>query len=74
MCIRDRYIIENKQDINKTNDTRGILKNFFSEYGLFIIVIVVMIAGTKMCIRDRDIPYRKVVRFHVDYVVDRLEV
>jgi len=41
-----RYIIENKQDINKTNDTRGILKNFFSEYGLFIIVIVVMIAGT----------------------------
>lgn len=41
-----KYIIENKQDINKTNDTRGILKNFFSEYGLFIIVIVVMIAGT----------------------------
>ena len=41
-----RYIIENKQDINKVNDTRGILQNFFSEYGLFIIVIVVMIAGT----------------------------
>ena len=42
----NKYIIENKQDINKTNDTRGILKNFFSEYGLFIIVIIVMIAGT----------------------------
>ena len=41
-----KYIIENKQDINKRNDTRGILKNFFSEYGLFIIVIIVMIAGT----------------------------
>ena len=41
-----KYIIENKQDINKVNDTRGILKNFFSEYGLFIIVIIVMIAGT----------------------------
>ena len=41
-----RYIIENKQDINKMNDTRGILQNFFSEYGLFIIVIIVMIAGT----------------------------
>ena len=41
-----KYIIENKQDINKMNDTRGILKNFFSEYGLFIIVIIVMIAGT----------------------------
>ena len=42
----NKYIIENKQDINKMNDTRGILKNFFSEYGLFIIVIIVMIAGT----------------------------
>ena len=41
-----RYIIENKQDINKMNDTRGILQNFFTEYGLFIIVIIVMIAGT----------------------------
>lgn len=42
----NKYIIENKVDINKTNDTRGILKNFFSEYGLFIIVIIVMVAGT----------------------------
>ena len=41
-----RYIIENHIDVNKANDLRGILSNFFSEYGLFIIVIVVMIAGT----------------------------
>lgn len=41
-----RYIIENKQNVNKDNDVRGILKNFFNEYGLFIIVLVVMIAGT----------------------------
>lgn len=41
-----KYIIENKQDVNKANDVRGILKNFFDEYGLFIIVLVVMIAGT----------------------------
>lgn len=41
-----KYIIENKQDVNKVNDVRGILKSFFDEYGLFIIVLVVMIAGT----------------------------
>ena len=41
-----KYIIENNQDINKTDDIRGILKDFFSQYGLFIIVMVVMIAGT----------------------------
>ena len=32
--------------MNKTNDIRGILENFFNEYGLFIIVMIVMIAGT----------------------------
>lgn len=41
-----KYIIENNQDINKTDDIREILKDFFSQYGLFIIVMVVMIAGT----------------------------
>ena len=42
----NKYIIENNVDINKANDIRGILQNFFSEYGLFIIVVIVMIAGT----------------------------
>ena len=42
----NKYIIENNVDINKSNDLRGILKNFFSEYGLFVIVMIVMIAGT----------------------------
>lgn len=41
-----KYIIETNQDIEKTNDTRGILKDLFSEYGLFIIVMIIMIAGT----------------------------
>lgn len=41
-----KYIIENNQDIEKVNDTRGILKDIFSEYGLFIIVMIIMIAGT----------------------------
>ena len=42
----NKYIIENNVDINKRDDIRGTLANFFSEYGLFIIVMVVMIAGT----------------------------
>lgn len=42
----NHYILENNININKTNDVRGILKNLFSEYGLFIIVMIVMIAGT----------------------------
>ena len=41
-----KYIIENHIDTEKANDLRGILSRFFSEFGLFIIVIVVMIAGT----------------------------
>ena len=41
-----KYIIENHVDIEKGNDLRGILIRFFSEYGLFIIVISIMIAGT----------------------------
>lgn len=41
-----KYILENNVDIKKTDDVRGILKNLFNEYGLFIIVMIVMIAGT----------------------------
>lgn len=41
-----QYILENNVDINKTDDVRGILKNFFNEYGLFVIVMIIMIAGT----------------------------
>ena len=42
----NRYILENNVDISKSNDVRGILKNLFNEYGLFIIVMIIMIAGT----------------------------
>ena len=41
-----KYIIENHADVEKIDDLRGILSRFFNEFGLFIIVIVVMIAGT----------------------------
>ena len=42
----NKYILENNVDINKQNDVRGILKSFFNEYGLFVIVMIIMIAGT----------------------------
>lgn len=42
----NKYIIENNVDINKANDLSSILKDFFNKYGLFIIVMVIMIAGT----------------------------
>lgn len=41
-----KYIIENKQDINNTTNLRGILMDVFSGYSIFIIVFIVMIAGT----------------------------
>ena len=40
-----KYIIENHVDVNKQDDLRGVLSEFFNEFGLFIIVIVIMIAG-----------------------------
>lgn len=42
----NKYILENNVNINKQNDVRGILQSFFNEYGLFIIVMIIMIAGT----------------------------
>lgn len=42
----NKYILDNNVNINKQNDIRGILQSFFNEYGLFIIVMIVMIAGT----------------------------
>lgn len=41
-----RYIIENKIDVYKTDSLKYVLENFFNNFGIFILVIVVMIAGT----------------------------
>ena len=40
-----KYIIENNVDLNEMN-LRRVLENFFTEYGIFVIAILVMIAGT----------------------------
>ena len=41
-----RYILDTGNDINNSDSLRGILQNFYSQFGIFLIVVVVMIAGT----------------------------
>ena len=41
-----RYILETGRDMHNTNTLKGILENFYSQFGIFLIVVVVMIAGT----------------------------
>lgn len=40
------YVIENDKDILNGTNTRGLLLDIFSEYELFIIITVVLIAGS----------------------------
>ena len=42
---KSKYAIENDKDIFNESNSRGILLNLFSEYELFIIITVVLIAG-----------------------------
>ena len=44
--VESRYILETGRDIHNTNTLKGILENFYSQFGIFLIVVVVMIAGT----------------------------
>lgn len=42
----NKYILENKVDLNNNANLRAVLKNFASEFGLFILIYVIMIAGS----------------------------
>ena len=42
----NKYILDNKVDINNSNSLRAVLKNFPNEFGLFILIYIVMISGT----------------------------
>lgn len=48
--IRDvekaKYILDTKQDINNHDNLRAVLINVFNEYSIFILVFVIMIAGS----------------------------
>lgn len=41
-----KYAIEHDIKISQGNDLKGILEDFFSNYELFIVIIIVMIAGS----------------------------
>ncbi len=41
-----RYILETGRNIHETDTLKGILQNFYAQFGIFLIVVVVMIAGT----------------------------
>ena len=41
-----KYIIQNNIDISTNENTRDMLLSIFSEYGLFMVITVVLIAGT----------------------------
>ena len=41
-----RYILDTGIDINKIDSLKGILQNFYAQFGIFLIVVMVMIAGT----------------------------
>ena len=42
----NKYIIETGVDINKSDSLKGSLQYFYSQYGVFILVVIIMIAGT----------------------------
>lgn len=41
-----RYILETGRDIYNTNSLKGILENFYQQFGVFLIVVIIMISGT----------------------------
>lgn len=42
----NKYYIENNINIQNENDNRGILLNLFNNYELFILIFIIMIAGS----------------------------
>lgn len=42
----NKYILENKVDINNTKSLSHVLDNFSSDFGLFILIYIIMISGS----------------------------
>lgn len=40
------YILKEKKDINSNDNLRGVLSNFNSEFGIFILIYAIMFAGS----------------------------
>jgi len=45
---KNQYIIDNKQNVDAVGDNRFILRTIFAQYDIFIIIYIIMIAGTIM--------------------------
>lgn len=46
MFLKNKYILENKEDINNEGTLRAVLRNFTSEFQIFILIYIVMICGS----------------------------
>lgn len=44
--LRNQYILENKEDINNGTTLQAVLSNFPSEFGLFILIFIIMLSGS----------------------------
>lgn len=44
-CNISKYTIENQIDAGKVDDTKGLLANMYDEYGIFIVIMIVIIAA-----------------------------
>lgn len=43
---KNKYTIDNSQNINQQNNSRGIFINFLDEYEILILIVIVMIGGS----------------------------
>lgn len=45
---KNQYIIDNEQNLNAIGNNRFVLRTIFAQYDIFIIIYIIMIAGTIM--------------------------
>ena len=51
----NKYILENKLDINKNDSLKGILENFYNQLGIFMLAVIIMVAATILIFKKRNI-------------------
>lgn len=44
--LTNHYVLDHQKDVNNHTNLQSVLKNFFSEFGLFILIYIVMISGS----------------------------
>ncbi len=46
IILRNEFILDNRIDVEKTNNLKTIIQNFFDEYLLLIIIFVILVSGS----------------------------